>query len=176
MAVLVENPISLDNEMKSPIADGVTTPKITEVIHLKEARIGDKGLLHISNVRHKPEIVKYESKHKSKSAKTKETDNRSETTRPLTGATTENRFDIDKTEMQSTLSVTVERKPLHNVPIGRSLSEYGHSFRGSHPIIGSAPPLSSPRAQERVMQSQHSRAKRIPARMVRLATVSMSAK
>lgn len=168
MAVLIENPVSLDNEMKSPIADGVS--KITEVIHLKEARIDDKGLLHIPNVRHKPEIIKYESKHKSKSAKTKEIDNRSEATRPLTGAT-ENRLDVDKSEMQSTLSVSVERKPLHNVPIGRSISEYGHTHRGSHPIIGSAPPLSS---LDRL--NQHGRARRVPARMVRLATVSMSAK
>ncbi|CAG2204368.1 unnamed protein product [Mytilus edulis] len=178
MAVLVENPTSLDNELKGPVTDDVHHAKLADVIHLKEARFDDRGLLQISTVKHKPEIIKYDMKHKTRSAKTKDTDNRSETTRPLTGLTNENRLEVEKSEIQTTaLSVTVERKPLHNIQPGRSVTEHGRSFGGAHPVhIGSAPPMSSPTAYERGMLIQQHRTRRVPTRMVRLATVSMSAK
>ncbi|VDI72744.1 Hypothetical predicted protein [Mytilus galloprovincialis] len=178
MAVLVENPTSLDNELKGPVTDDVHHAKLADVIHLKEARFDDRGLLQISTVKHKPEIIKYDMKHKTRSAKTKDTDNRSETTRPLTGLTNENRLEVEKSEIQTTaLSVTVERKPLHNIQPGRSVTDHGRSFGGAHPVhIGSAPPMSSPTAYERGMLIQQHRTRRVPTRMVRLATVSMSAK
>lgn len=176
MAVLVENPHSLEKELK--VTENVAPTKLAEVIHLKEARFDDHGLLQISTVKHKPEIIKYEMKHKTRSAKAKDTDNKSDTTRPLTGVTNEHKPDVDKSDSQSTtaLSVTVERKPLHNIPAGRSLSDYGRSVGGAPTVIGSAPPMSSPTAYEKGMLSQNNRSRRIPAKMVRLATVTMSAK
>jgi hypothetical protein len=171
MAVLVENPPSaLEKEMK--VTEEVTSSKLAEVIHLKEARFDDRGLIHISTVKQKPEIVKYDMKHKTRSAKAKDSDNKSDTTRPLTGVTNDTKPEVDKTDIQSTLSVTVERKPLHNIGANKHFGDFGRTAAGPHMVIGATRPMSSSLEYEK----RYLMARRVPAKMVRLATVTMSAK
>lgn len=204
MATLVEKPPDLGSDIDSKSTIDVEINDL-KGLQLKETKIGKHGVLQLKNttaihvtspmipetivktekgVIGKPPIIR-------KSKKLDYPDDRTEgrSTRPGSEITIPDSRSRDGDSdlgdekigrIKSPMSVQVERKlPPNNTPASRVLSDYTRNSGGStkyHVMVpgqGHIDPLPSP--AKRMHQSQ-TRTRRIPAKLIRLTTVTMSAR
>ncbi|XP_021351159.1 uncharacterized protein LOC110448961 isoform X1 [Mizuhopecten yessoensis] len=204
MATLVEKPPDLgaDIESKSPIDVDINDLK---GIQVKEAKFGKHGVLQIKNataihvttpmipeaivktekgVIGKPPIVRKSKKNDYPDDRTEGRSTRpgSEITIPDSRSRDDRDSDVGNDKMgriKSPMSVQVERKqPPNNTPASRAFSDYTRNSGGStkyHVMVpgqGHIDPLPSPSKR----MHQNSRTRRVPAKLIRLATVTFSAR
>lgn len=189
MAALVENP--LENNLsgqKSVIDDSIKTG---EVIQLKEAKFNEDGVLQykdtvlnkenlhlVGSLKKSEDIVKHDIAKRPKANEAKnDIDGKTEMTtssRPVTGVSVKHIGD-DKTETSRDTNSPSKRNGV------RSYSEYGRSSSNRQSVLapgkGRFDPIPPPNGSNyRGMPSPTPKHIRVPTKLIRLTTVTVSAK
>ena len=169
---------------------------IGEVIQLKEAKFNfqfKNAILDKENIEvvrkyssfPEKDIIKHDiaKKHKTENNNKHKSDLDGRTegsiTRPMTENSDHNGWEEGKRDIQTPMSVKVDRKPL--LRARRASSEYGRSTIHRQPIIGPGPnrfdgmPMGVT-YDHRGYPSVQGKFSRMPSKLIRLATVTMSAR
>lgn len=190
-------------ETKKSVDDDLSL-KVGEVIQIKEAKLNVHGVLEINNPTGNPtekvetEVIRHESDPRIDKNKEKQSESKPEqevASRPVTGVSIRSHKRNDDSASRSSaslkeeetafkekdrvkssgLSITVGRKPLHNTPASRLSENYAKfPIRATFPLAtpgrGTLDQFPLPRGSEKT-KHRHGQA-----RLVRLATVSLSAR